>query len=157
MQGRISGQEVGAVWGDMPASAFIQNSYLFKSLDEAGQEMVMRAGKIFCFQTGEVMVQEGEPGDMLYIIKSGAVDVFTTRDGKEILLATLSRGACVGEVSLLTGTPRTATVRAKEPVTAIGIAQYDIMEILSQYPKVKKLLESIVMARAEDTIEKTLK
>jgi CRP-like cAMP-binding protein len=153
----MSGQEVGAVWGDMPASAFIQNSYLFKSLDEAGQEKVMRAGKIFYFRAGEIIMREGEPGDMLYVIKNGVVDVFTTRDGKEFPLASLSHGACVGEVSLLTGTPRTATVRAKEPVTAIGIAQYDIMEILDQYPKVKKLLESIVRARAEDTIEKTLK
>lgn len=154
---RICGQEVGAVWGDMPASAFIQNSFLFKSLDDAGREKIMRAGKIYCFNAGDTLMHEGESGDMLYVVKSGMVDVFTTREGSEIALASLGRGACIGEVALLTGTPRTATVRAKEAVTAIGIAQYDIMELLEQYPKVKNILHSIVEARAMDTIEKTLK
>ena len=151
------GQEVGAVWGDMPASAFIQNSFLFKSLDDGGRKKVMHAGKIYCFQPRDLIMQEGEPGDMLYIIKSGTVEVFTLRDGKELPLATLGHGACIGEVALLTGRSRTATVRAKEPVTAIGIAQYDVMEILGQYPTLKNILLSIVEARAADTIEKTLK
>ena len=154
---RICGQEVGAVWGDMPASAFIQNSFLFKSLDDAGREKIMRAGKIFCFAAGDVLMQEGEPGDILYVVKSGMVDIVTVRDGREVHLASLGRGACIGEVALLTSTPRTATVRAKEPVTAVGIAQYDIMELLEQFPKVKNILLSMVEARAMDTIEKTLK
>jgi ATP-binding cassette subfamily B protein len=150
-----TGHTVGLVWGDMPASAFIQNSYIFKSLDENGLRMLMLAGKIYAFKEGEVLMREGEDGDLFYIVKSGKVTVFMTKDGCEAPINTLGRGACIGEVAVLTGTRRTASVRALEPVTAVGISREDIQSLAATYPKVREILQKLIESRAKQMIEKT--
>jgi CRP-like cAMP-binding protein len=106
------------------------------------------------FEKGQVVVREGDPGEALYLIRKGQVEVNTTRSGKQIQLATLGPGACFGEVALLSGRPRTATVVAAEACTMLCFHKNKIDEILVEYPKVRKLLESIVLGRARDTIEK---
>jgi len=57
-------------------------------------------------------------------------------------------------VALLSGRPRTATVVAVEPCTMLCFPKRQIEEILNAYPKVRKLLETVVLGRARDTIEK---
>ena len=69
-------------------------------------------------------------------------------------MATLGRGACFGEVALLTKQPRTATVVAMENCRLLRFNRKEIEEVLDAYPKVKKLLQAIVVGRAKDTIEK---
>jgi CRP-like cAMP-binding protein len=132
----------------------ITGSHLFKSLDEEGRARLMKGATSVTFDTGQVVVREGDPGEALYLIRQGVVDVHTMREGQRFHLATLGPGACFGEVALLSGRPRTATVVAKEPCTLLCFYRSQIDEILVAYPKVRKLLESVVMGRAKDTIEK---
>ncbi len=106
------------------------------------------------FEKDQVVVREGDPGEALYLIRRGQVRVFTTREGEEIPLAILGPGACFGEVALLSGRPRTATVVATEPCSMLCFPKALIDEILTAYPKVRKLLETVVLGRAKDTIEK---
>jgi len=132
----------------------ITGSHLFKSLDEEGRGRLMLAATDVHFDTGHVVVREGDPGEALYVIRKGQVEVHTLRGGARIHLATLGPGACFGEVALLSGRPRTATVVAKEPCTLLCFYRNQIEEILVAYPKVRKLLETVVLGRAKDTIEK---
>jgi len=134
--------------------AAVTGSHLFKSLDEEGRARLLEGASLVSFGQGQVVVREGDPGEALYLIKAGKVDVNTTRDGQQLQLATLGPGACFGEVALLSGRPRTATVVASEQCTMLCFHQKQIDEILIAYPKVRKLLESIVLGRAKDTIEK---
>jgi CRP-like cAMP-binding protein len=134
--------------------AAISGSHLFKSLDEEGRSRLIQGARALSFHAGKVVVREGDPGEALYLIRMGAVDVFTTRSGESLLLATLGPGACFGEVALLSGRPRTATVVAKEECTMLCFYKSQIEEILVEYPKVRRLLESIVIGRAKDTIDK---
>jgi len=134
--------------------AAITNSHLFKSLDEQGRKRLLDTATTVSFDTGQVVVREGDPGEALYIIKSGAVQVATTRDAQQVPLARLGRGACFGEVALLSGAPRTATVVAVEHATLLCFHRQAIEDLLNTYPKVRKLLESVVQGRARDTIEK---
>lgn len=71
------------------------------------------------FGDGEAIVREGEPGDSMYIVASGAVMVVLEASGTTV--ATIERGGYFGEMSLLTGDPRTATVVAKGDVRAVEI------------------------------------
>lgn len=132
----------------------ITGSHLFKSLDEEGRERLMKGAARVSFDAGKIVVREGDPGEALYLLRKGEVEVFTLRDGERIHLATLGPGACFGEVALLSGRPRTATVVAKEDCTLLCFYRNQIEEILVAYPKVRKLLESMVLGRAKDTIEK---
>lgn len=71
------------------------------------------------YEDGEVVVREGEYGREMFIIQEGSVDVIKTVDGHDLTLATLERGSFFGEMSLLEGMPRHATVRARGPVRLV--------------------------------------
>ncbi len=66
------------------------------------------------FEAGAHIVTEGEPGDAAYIIESGSCEVFKLIDGKQVLVRQLNPGDVFGETAVFTGSPRTATVVAKE-------------------------------------------
>ncbi len=134
--------------------AAISTSHLFKSLDSEGRAMLLENATITSFSAGKVIVREGDPGQTLYIIKDGEVQINTTRAGEQLPLATLSIGACFGEVSVISGNPRTATVVAVTDCTLLSFTRRHIEEVLDAYPKVRKLLESVIVGRARDTIEK---
>jgi thiosulfate dehydrogenase [quinone] large subunit len=72
------------------------------------------------FDDGVALMRQGEPADALYIVQAGRTDVVvTTRDGGEQLLDHIGPGEPAGELGLLTGAPRTATVRAVGSVAAL--------------------------------------
>ena len=100
----------------------------------------------------KMIVREGDPGEALYLIRKGCVEVFTLEQNKRVKLSELGPGACFGEVALLSGRPRTANVMAKEDCTILCLYKGAIDEILNSYPKVRKLLEALVRGRAENTI-----
>jgi CRP-like cAMP-binding protein len=132
----------------------VTGSHLFKTLDQEGRARLMRGATTVTYGAGQVVVREGDPGEALYLIRSGQVRVYTMQNGVEVPLATLGAGACFGEVALLSGRPRTATVETEEPCTMLCFPRPHIEEILNAYPKVRKLLETVVIGRARDTIEK---
>lgn len=134
--------------------AAICDSHLFKSLDDDGRRQLLDTATTVGFEAEQVIVREGDPGEALYIIKSGTVKVTTTRADQDVPLARLGRGACFGEVALLSGRPRTATVVAAEDCTLLCFHRHAIEAVLNAYPKVRKLLETVVRGRARDTIEK---
>ncbi len=149
----VTEQELGSVEAEL--SAHIEASYLFRSLDEAGRRSLIESGYVLSFDEGDTILRQGEPGDTMFLVLSGSVNIFHDEDGSETRLAKLGEGACLGEVSVLTGGPRTATVRARSArVDLICLHKHRIERILTQYPKVKAVLESVVARRAQITIDK---
>lgn len=132
----------------------IDDSHLFRSLDQAGRQKLLDASSVAHFAAGKVIVREGEPGRALFLVKEGRVRITMLMDGETIELSCLGRGGCFGEVAVLSGRPRTATVVADEDCTLLRFSREAVEEVLAEYPKVRKLLESLVKGRARDTIEK---
>jgi hypothetical protein len=89
---------------------------------EADQLTDISRGTIVCtYAPGEVIVQEGAPADEFYIINKGRVEVLKMdASGVEQYITTLSDGAYFGEIGLLQGGRRIATVRAIEPTSVFG-------------------------------------
>jgi putative ABC transport system ATP-binding protein len=76
---------------------------------------------------GEVLFEQGDPSDRVYVIESGSVEVFRRRaEGGEDLLAALDAGHWFGELGPLIGLPRSASVRAAEPtrLTGMGVQEF---------------------------------
>lgn len=83
---------------------------------------------------GQVLFREGDAGDALYLVLSGELDVLK-RDGKgqERQLASVGRGAVLGEMSLVqSGTPRSATVRASSAVELLRVPSAKFQTLLGQ-------------------------
>jgi potassium-dependent mechanosensitive channel len=84
------------------------------------------------FPLGHIICQENDPGDSFYIILSGSVEVLSQKADQYI--ATLHEGEFFGEISLLLGTPRTATVRTSEDAILFVVERHDLQKLLVEQP-----------------------
>jgi CRP/FNR family transcriptional regulator, cyclic AMP receptor protein len=88
------------------------------------------------FGRGDTIMHQGDPGDSLYILLSGVARVaLVAVNGREITLDFLEAGAVVGEMAVLDGAERSASVIAIEPVEALRLDRRDIKEIAAARPE----------------------
>src|SRR5215510_7837953 len=131
---------------------FLRNVKLFAELSPDSLVKLGACLKITEFPPAEVIVREGAPGVSMYIIKSGLVEV-RKKDpttGIDFLVAQLSEGAAVGEMSLLTGKPRSATVTTVHPTVVFTLTRADFRNLLTQHPEISLGLARILAERLED-------
>lgn len=96
------------------------------------------------FRAGEVILQEGLPGDEMYLIESGQVEVIA---GNGVPLATLREGEFFGEMALLTGRPRIATVKAVTDLDLWALGKADFDDLLLKYPALTITLSKVLSQR----------
>ncbi len=90
------------------------------------------------FQSGQIIVTQGTPGQAFYLILEGRVEII--RDGQS--LGAFGPGDFFGEMSLLDQAPRSATIRALEPTTCLMLSSWDFKALLERMPSIAiKLLE----------------
>ena len=136
----------------------LQASTLFSSFEREALVEILTSTELRSFDEGDIIVTEGEEGSSLFLIVGGTVKVFTrTDDGSNVPLAELGPGDFFGEVSLLTGKPRTATITASNEVTAIELDRASVDRIAAGHPEVRKVLEDFYERRAQDTVEAVIK
>ena len=126
-----------------------------KLFAELGSDSLAKLGnclKTTDFPPAEVIVREGAPGVSMYLIKSGQVEV-RKKDpitGIDFLVTHLSEGAAVGEMSLLTGRPRSATVTTVSHTVVYTLTRADFRNLLTQHPEISLGLARIMAERLED-------
>jgi CRP/FNR family transcriptional regulator, cyclic AMP receptor protein len=83
------------------------------------------------YRRGEIIFHQGDPGDTLHIIESGTVKVVVDAEsGNEAVLTMLGPGKCFGELALIDGEPRSASIEAVENVETIVLRRSDFMEVV---------------------------
>ena len=126
----------------------------FEILSEVERQAVADRMELEEFDDGELVLSEGEQGTSMYVIVSGNVNVYTVDPtGRTVLLARLGAGDFFGEVSVLSGKPRTATITAAEPTTLLRLDRGQLEEIVRDHPRVRTVLEDFCRRRAEHTVE----
>ncbi|MFQ5904745.1 MAG: cyclic nucleotide-binding domain-containing protein [Candidatus Binatia bacterium] len=103
---------------------------------------------------GEVVIREGEEGASFFVIIDGCVKVVKKRDGQEIILAHLKENDFFGEIALLSGKPRIATVVTTEECELLELTRKDLQEVINRYPRLKLVLKQFYKSRLKDTREK---
>lgn len=88
--------------------------------------------------TSELLFRESEPGDAFYIVLSGQVEVFVEKINKHLTF--LEAGHFLGELSLLLGIPRTATVRASEDTLLFCINKIGFERLLKDHPHIQQII-----------------
>jgi di/tricarboxylate transporter/CRP-like cAMP-binding protein len=111
---------------------------LFAGLDRIALARLAANLDPVTFESGEAACVRGEPGDSLYIVSQGTLGVYIAGgDGHaEVRVATLRAPACFGEMALLTGEPRSATVRAVGPAEALRLDRTRFVELLRREPTI---------------------
>lgn len=121
---------------------------LFTTLKE--EEVEILAKFIDCqeYAEGESVVKQNEPGDCMYIVAHGYCSVMvTTLTAKDLNVATLGPGDFFGEMSLLTGDPRSATVMAKTDAALYRIEKQDMLKLLETNPAISTTLSEALARR----------
>ena len=95
------------------------------------------------FETDEDLVRQGDPGDSFLILRDGTASVLL--DDRRV--HELGPGDFLGEISLIDGGPRTATVRATRPIHALVIGREDFATLLERHPSVRLELLMALTAR----------
>ena len=123
---------------------------LFAELDDAALEHLANLARHSYFDDGEVLVRQGELGDSLFVIERGRVSVSAASseiDTAEIQLASMEAGAFFGEISLLTGEPRSATVKADGGCEVLELSKEHLAPLLQRDPRLAELMAAAVVAR----------
>ena len=122
-------------------------SPLFKDFSVEELVAVIAGLKLLTFERGKIILREGEPGNSLYMLTSGAVKAFAKRDGKQVPIAELEEGAFFGEGSILTGKPRTATIVATEHSELLELDRPTLDSITQTHPHVWDVLQEFANQR----------
>lgn len=134
----------------------LATSPLFRELSLEERCQIAAYFKLTEVREGKNIVVEGEEGDSMYFIRSGEVMVHTVNPmGEKIHLAELKAGDFFGEVSLIQGKPRTATVTASSPVVELmQLKKNDLDTILETHPEILDKLNEVITKRVSDTVNK---
>lgn len=87
---------------------------LFKGFTANGTKRLLDAGEVKAHASGALLLKEGDTSDFVLLVLSGKLEVFVERAGRHLVLTEASPGTILGELAMLCGIPRAASVRAQE-------------------------------------------
>ena len=125
----------------------LSRSELFASLSEKDLSDLAAKAEWRGYPPGHLIVAQGSSDPYFYVLAHGAVDV--SRDGKS--MARLGPGGFFGEISVLDGKPRTATVTAVEPSACAVLGSWDLRSLLATKPAVALRMLEVMSGRLKDT------
>jgi CRP/FNR family transcriptional regulator, cyclic AMP receptor protein len=138
---------------DTVDAAFLRASELFESQPDEILQAIIAVGAFQDFGPGELVVRQGEPGDRLYIVKDGVLEIVAAHaDGTDATpVAYLGRGEVVGELALLTGSPRSATIRSPEHAQLFTLDKATFVDLMEMLPAFTRSLCILLARRLEAT------
>jgi small-conductance mechanosensitive channel/CRP-like cAMP-binding protein len=126
--------------------AAIRSVEIFAALSDEERAQLVRAAKIQMYAAGEVIVRQGDPGQSMFVVAGGEVVVGLDAPRREV--ARLGRGGFFGEMSLLAGDPRTATVTAVTDCELVEIAIDSFRRFVLANPAAVDQISAAAAARA---------
>ena len=127
----------------------------FQLLDDEERASLASQLELVSIPAGQVVFEYGDPGDSLFLVRSGAAEVFFRDDtGERIVLERPSAGDFFGELSLLDGGPRSASVVASEDLQLLRLDRDDLDEFLKRHPTAAISLLAATGRRLRHTAER---
>jgi len=118
-----------------PARLPIKNSELGKYISDVDCQTLATVMNVRELEDGEVLVQEGDHDNTLFVVTRGSLKVICTVDGRKKIVNTMKAGDCAGIRSFVERTPRQVTLRAKGATTVYSIRPDDFELLLETHPR----------------------
>lgn len=129
------------------ANAFLRRRGPFTDLpSDETEELAARLRPVHV-PAGTILMRQGERGDDVYLVREGSVDVVRTDGEDERVLSRLGPGALVGEIAVLTGSPRTATVRCVTDVDALVVPGAAVRSVVTRHRALLERVRAVMQAR----------
>lgn len=119
----------------------------FEQLNDIELRQIIEEGYRKTLEADEIVCRENDPGDSFYIILSGSVEVFVESIGKQVAIR--QAGEFIGEMSLLMGTPRTATLRTLEKTTLFVVDRGNLQSLLKKHQGLADTISEELSKRQE--------
>ena len=127
----------------------VQQSPLFATFSADELLAVIRGLDLLTFEPGEIIVSENQSGASMFIVAGGSVRVYVRGSkGASTQIRVLGEGEFFGEISLLSGQPRTATITAATPTEILELDRQTLDAIAVQHPQVPRTIKEISAKRA---------
>ena len=138
-----------ALLGKVDALEQLETEYL---------EMIASRMNLHYYNSGETLFKEGDPGDSMFIVVVGVLKVSVLRDKTELIIAQITPGQFFGEMSMLTGEPRSATIKAATDVIAYRINREHLNEVFEKQPLCIDIISTVIAQRqiANDQLSEKL-
>lgn len=124
---------------------------MFRDIDPSRLKLLAFASERIHFGQGQRFFSQGDAADAAYVILDGCAEVRLEDGGTSVKVAELGRNDVVGEMGILSDSPRSASVIATEPSTALRIDKRVFLELLSQFPQ----MSIAVMRELANRLERT--
>ena len=137
---------------------FLLTTPMFENLDPVEIREILHIVETQKFGPGDVIFKEGDPGDAWYAVYKGEVEVVKESGHGGDRIRSLGEGACFGEIAVLDGSARSATIRAKSDVTVLRIPRDAFNQLIEEEHLVAfKLIKHMALMLAAQHRENTEK
>ncbi len=128
--------------------------FLFSAMTDEEIMLIVSKMKMKYYAASEIIVQQGDEGGSMYVIKKGRVSINILTSAQQLIkLKELQHGDFFGEISLLTGDKRTATIKALTEVELYELERDDLHEAIKANKEIAKKLEEVLIHRKEEMLK----
>jgi CRP-like cAMP-binding protein len=150
----VSNMDTIATLSLMDRILFFKRVPLFAGLSPADLKQVAAVADEEVFADGEIIAQQGEQGDVMFVIVSGEVRVCIETDGRETEVARRKPGDFVGELAVVNREPRNATLIAAGDVRALCIDNKSFEGLVRERPEVSLVIIQVLSKRLKELMDK---
>jgi CRP-like cAMP-binding protein len=153
-EGESAEEEEAKPWSEKLQDAVAAIPF-FSPLKAAERKQLADTATLHVFNAGEMIIREGDPGRSIYVILDGRVKVFTRDNhGEALELDVLGASQFFGEMSFLTGKPRSSSVAALDTSVTVELSYTSMRKVVKEHPTVKKVLVEYYNERKGKMAEK---
>jgi eukaryotic-like serine/threonine-protein kinase len=134
------------------ALSFLLSSQMLSSVSAPAVLHLLGHMSVVRLTAGEVLISQGEPGDAIYFLNQGTCDVTIERDGNVHRVNVLEPSTIIGEMAVITGEPRSATVTARTDAGLWKLEKHRFEEAAVRFPELRSFMTEIVAHRFENSL-----
>ena len=127
---------------------------IFSKVEPAKLKLLAFTSERMNFAAGQEVCHQGDPGDTMYVILGGTADVLIDTESGQITVAEMKKHGFFGEIAILCDVPRTATIKARDPLSTLKISKDMFYRLVAEFPEMAVEVMRVLAHRLEDTNEK---
>jgi CRP-like cAMP-binding protein len=124
---------------------------IFAQIDPAKLKLMAFASERVTYKAGQTLFKQGETGDAAFIVLRGTADILIDTASGPLRVASLSENEIIGEIAILCGIPRTATVQAATELTTLKITGELFFRMIMDFPEMGVEIMRVLAHRLEQT------